>query len=1333
MTTLRSIHPSNRKFVLRNRIVIFTALIAAALISLDLSRGQVVPGRAKVAAVVQNSIPVASVSAASFIGSPATLATNSIVAAFGTQLASGVQAATTQPLPTSLLNTTVTINNVLAPLFFVSPGQVNFLIPPSLHPGDAQVVITSMAANGDQIESRGQIKIASFAPSIFTANANGAGAPAAVTGRINASGQFVFDPLLPFEPDPVNPSQFLPRPIDVGTEERPAFLILFGTGMTNAPAGSVRVIIGGVKLTVTPAAAPGFTGLDQINVPIPVSLRGAGLVDVTLTVNGLPSNTVKVNMAGTSSSSLSISGFSVSDPSLAGQTVTVQGSGFSTTATQNIVRFGSAQARVIAATGTQLTVIVPFGAESGKVVVQTPQGETQSSVIFRVRTSVSGIVQSTGTATAAPAPLEGVTVRLAGTNLTARTNPQGSFIMPDIPPGPSLIEVDGGTANKNPPFPRISLKMTVQSNRDNQFAQPISLQQITGGSGNVGGGPGFAGGGQFSLGSALLLDFQASRKQATADSQPASLQNQAPSKTVVISDRGVSLEVPIGTGVRFPDGKSSGQMQLTVLERSRLPGITLPVGVYSQTIAQITPLGSVFTPGASLSFPNPDLNNLPPGSKVDLYRYDFQTGAFIKRGTATVSPDRSSVVSDGRLVDLASFWFAAAPSAVTTVIGRVIDALGFPIPGAQVTVNGRADRTDVNGSFTIGHVATVGIQSVQAEAVLPQQYGTPPRGTSGVSTVVPGGVTEVGSIALTGANQAGLVLSPFIISFDSRATTTRVDVTLTQPAPGGGLNVALASDATSVATIPANVTIPGGQTTTSFNITRAGPGVALIQARATLSGSTLDTLAVVTVSRPAPALTGVSPSSAPVGAEIIISGAGFSARSDNNIVGFVRNNALVAVIDPDDTEVVTDASGKPALLVETPEIPSGAVSIVAAVIDDLTGVISDTSAPINFTVVRSDIAAPRLNGVTPAQGNPRDQVTIAGSGFSTTPDENRVTFRQGFLSTPARVIRSTATQLTVEVPSYNISRGPAVIIARRIAPNGASSDLSNALDFTINSDPTLPAKPAITSVVNSSTQQSSGRDGDTIRVQGTRFGSNFYDIETDDLANDEPLISLLLFYQNNQIVNFALPVDAQSGTQLTALIPTGLAAGATQITTVTFDLETGFVSEESNTVNFTITAGSLRRIDEDEPNDSPDTATEVSLGTIVAGRAAKGDPGDLFVRFNDGTTETLVDLFLLDLAQSTLLTVTLSFESTADLDLFILEEDEDGNFVILGSSTSDTATIERLSGTLPAGEYYIAVGAFNGSSRYTLEIRSGPPATFGVIPPQLFNMRKPLAVDRRKD
>jgi len=93
---------------------------------------------------VVQAAPIACVSAASFVGN--SLATESIVAAFGNGLAKGVEVATTQPLPETLAGTRVSVMDSLgtkrfAALFFVSPGQINFQVPPGTAAGQALLTI----------------------------------------------------------------------------------------------------------------------------------------------------------------------------------------------------------------------------------------------------------------------------------------------------------------------------------------------------------------------------------------------------------------------------------------------------------------------------------------------------------------------------------------------------------------------------------------------------------------------------------------------------------------------------------------------------------------------------------------------------------------------------------------------------------------------------------------------------------------------------------------------------------------------------------------------------------------------------------------------------------------------------------------------------------------------------------------------------------------------------------------------------------------------------------------------------------------------------------------
>ncbi|HMZ20249.1 MAG TPA: cytochrome c peroxidase, partial [Blastocatellia bacterium] len=96
---------------------------------------------------------MASVSAASY--ATGLVAPESIVAAFGANFSASMEAATTVPLPETLAGAGVVIRDVLgkefrAPLFFVSPNQINYLIPAGVATGEATV---SVRQNGATVGS----------------------------------------------------------------------------------------------------------------------------------------------------------------------------------------------------------------------------------------------------------------------------------------------------------------------------------------------------------------------------------------------------------------------------------------------------------------------------------------------------------------------------------------------------------------------------------------------------------------------------------------------------------------------------------------------------------------------------------------------------------------------------------------------------------------------------------------------------------------------------------------------------------------------------------------------------------------------------------------------------------------------------------------------------------------------------------------------------------------------------------------------------------------------------------------------------------------------------
>ncbi|MCI0338083.1 MAG: SBBP repeat-containing protein [Acidobacteria bacterium] len=236
--------------------------------------------------------PVTTVSAASYSG--AAIAAEAIVTAFGSKLATTTQAALTKPLPTSLAGTTVFVKdgagqNRLAPLFFVSPTQVNYQIPPGLFMGTAEVTITS----GDGSVSKGTIVVNAVAPGLFSADASGAGLAAATVFRQKADGTQSYEPVAQFDQ---LQNKFVAVPIDLSSETDQVFLIMYGSGIRyRSSLGAAIARIGGIDMQLSYAGDQGqFVGLDQCNVQLPRSLIGRGEIDITLVFDGLASNNLKV-------------------------------------------------------------------------------------------------------------------------------------------------------------------------------------------------------------------------------------------------------------------------------------------------------------------------------------------------------------------------------------------------------------------------------------------------------------------------------------------------------------------------------------------------------------------------------------------------------------------------------------------------------------------------------------------------------------------------------------------------------------------------------------------------------------------------------------------------------------------------------------------------------------------------------------------------------------------------------------------------------------------------------------------------------------------------------
>jgi uncharacterized protein (TIGR03437 family) len=85
-------------------------------------------------------------------------------------------------------------------------------------------------------------------------------------------------------------------PIDLGNPNNQVVILLYGTGFRHSGgAASVTATANGQPLTVQFAGAQGtFVGLDQMNLYVPPTLAGNGLVTVQISVDGMPANNIQL-------------------------------------------------------------------------------------------------------------------------------------------------------------------------------------------------------------------------------------------------------------------------------------------------------------------------------------------------------------------------------------------------------------------------------------------------------------------------------------------------------------------------------------------------------------------------------------------------------------------------------------------------------------------------------------------------------------------------------------------------------------------------------------------------------------------------------------------------------------------------------------------------------------------------------------------------------------------------------------------------------------------------------------------------------------------------------
>ena len=198
-----------------------------------------------------------------------------ILSVFGTQLAPATASAQAVPLPTMLAGTWATVNGVAAPLYYVSPTQLNIQIPYEV-PANSTATLR-VDNNGESVFY--SFKVAATASGIFTFDG---GAPVPFTAA--APGQVVT--LYITGAGPVSPS--------VSTGAAPAA----GTSLADlpAPVGTVVVTVGGVKAALDFVGIPTWSvGVVQINYTIPAQAP-LGSQPVLVSVGGVQSASAQLTI-----------------------------------------------------------------------------------------------------------------------------------------------------------------------------------------------------------------------------------------------------------------------------------------------------------------------------------------------------------------------------------------------------------------------------------------------------------------------------------------------------------------------------------------------------------------------------------------------------------------------------------------------------------------------------------------------------------------------------------------------------------------------------------------------------------------------------------------------------------------------------------------------------------------------------------------------------------------------------------------------------------------------------------------------------------------------------
>jgi YD repeat-containing protein len=883
-----------------------------------------------------------------------------------------------------------------------------------------------------------------------------------------------------------------------GPSNGQTFSVTAGPGITsisptNGGIGASVTILGAgfggtqglstVKFNGTTATATSWSD-SQIVASVPT---GATTGNIAVSVASVASNGVSFTVT----SGLNISSITPASGNT-GLPVIIAGSGFGTT--QGAVNFNGASGTVTSWGSTSISVTVPAGAVTGLVSV-TAGGATSNGVSFTAAPKITTLV---------PNPVaQGGSFTINGLNFGST---QGS----------SLVTCNGNTfpatwsANSIGPndpgncgstlglFP---LTLTVNG----LTSVPANLTVIANPSVSSVNPPLAAVGTSITI---VGSNFGSTQGQSTVNvNGPAAAPTSWSTNQIVVP-------VPSGAAssgnIVVTVGGVAGQLAFNV---SSVPSITSLSVTTGGVGTAVTVTGNNFgtqTTGSTVSF-NGTLAT-PTGWTNTTIAVTVPAGATTGPVVVTVNYDTSNAVtftvSQLPTIQSLSVTSGASAAAVT------ISGANFGTSTGTVTFNGTTATTSTWNSTTISTTVPTGATSGPVVV----KVGTTP--SNSVNFTVTGNGTLSGTVTKTSdgtaINGAAVQAMANGVAQGSGTTNTSGVYSIANLAAGNydvkfsatgygtafvdGVSVSIGGTTTQNASLATPGGVTGQITQAGGSSAIVGAAVAALQGSESVGSATTDGSGNYTISGLAPGTYSVQATAA-----------GYVPQSQTSVSVTIGTNATTNLaLSAQGTDAITYAYDQLGRLVGVVDAQGDAATYTYDAVGNI------------LAIGRGSAGTTSIIGFIPSSGAVGSSVTISGTGFSSTPSSNAVTFN----GTSATVSSATGMQLVVSVPTGATS-GPIAVTS----PSGSATSSSS---YTISSS---SAAPTITGLSPTTVTTING----TVAITGTNF---------DVIANDRvklnvsPLTTLSSVTSTN--ITAAIPITATSG-HVSVSTPNGTVVSTTDL------------------------------------------------------------------------------------------------------------------------------------------------------------------------------------------